>query len=291
MNNWYSYATLAQAKAEYIATKTDDDSYLINALRQVTARFETETGRVFVPRIETKYFDAIGDHNIFNGEKRLMLRDDLLEATTVTDGSGTVLLSGTDYRTHPRAGSPSYALQGLSTYAGWHQYTSDPYEAISVAGVWGYHEDYTNAWRDSGQDASTTIGASDTTFAVSDADAVDPYTGAALFSPGQLLKVENEYMTLLSISTNTLTVQRGANGSTAAAHSSALSVYIWQVEPEVQRVVAREASFILKRRAIFEQAQFESGAGGGVVVQYPKDLEHEWQNAVNRFRRLEWMGI
>lgn len=285
----YTYATLAQAKAEQKAQSTADDAYMLSLLRSETARFERETGRVFVPVIDTRYFDAIGDHHIYNGKKRLMLRDDLLEATTVIDGSSTTLVADTDYRLHERGKTPAYALQGLSTYAGWHQYTSDPYDAISVTGVWGYHEDYTNAWRDSGQDASSTISAAATSFAVSDADIVDPYTQVAMFSPGQLLKVEDEYMVLLDVDTNTLTVQRGVNGSTAVEHTSALDVYIWQVLPEVQRVVYRAAAYRYSRRAAYEQAVFDSNIQA--TVTFPKDLEAEWQNAVVRFRRAVWMGI
>lgn len=286
----YTYATLAQAKTEQKAQSTADDAYMLSLLRSETARFERETGRKFVPFIDTRYFDAVGDHNIFNGKKRLLLRDDLLEATTVTDGSSTVLVANTDYRLHPRAGTPAYALQGLSGYAGWHQYTDDPYEAISVLGVWGYHEAYANAWRDSGQDASDTISASDTTFAVSDADAIDAWTQVAVFSPGQLLKVEDEYMVLLDIDTNTLTVQRGANGSTAVEHTSPnLGVYIWQVMPEVQRVVYRAAAFRYSRRASYEQAVFDGNVQA--TVSFPKDVEAEWQNAVMRFSRPVSMGI
>lgn len=286
----YTYATLAQAKAEQKAQSTADDAYMLSLLRSETARFERECGRVFVPVIDTRYFDAIGDHHIYNGKKRLLLRDDLLEATTVTDGSGTVLVSGTDYRLHERGKTPAYALQGLSSYAGWHQYTSDPYDAISIVGVWGYHKDYANAWRDSGQDVTDTISASATSFAVNDADIVDPYTQVAMFSPGQLLKVEDEYMTLLDVNTNTLTVQRGVNGSTAVEHTSPnLDVYIWQVMPEVQRVVYRAAAYRYSRRAIYEQAVFDSVIQA--TVSYPKDVEAEWQNAVLRFSRNVWMGI
>ena len=45
------------------------------------------------------------------------------------------------------------------------------------------------------------------------------------FEVGQNIKVDSEEMTITAISTHTLTVVRGANGTTAAPHSDNVSVY------------------------------------------------------------------
>ena len=45
------------------------------------------------------------------------------------------------------------------------------------------------------------------------------------FEVGQNIKVDSEEMTITAISTHTLTVVRGVNGTTAATHSDNVSVY------------------------------------------------------------------
>ncbi len=54
---------------------------------------------------------------------------------------------------------------------------------------------------------------------------VDVASGAAL-AVGQTILVESEQMYITAISTNTLTVRRGVNGTTAAAHATDTDVYV-----------------------------------------------------------------
>jgi hypothetical protein len=288
----YTYATLEQAKTEFDATNEANDAFTLGVLRQLTARFEAECNQVFAPVIKTRYYDARGDHSIDYGKKRLFLRYPLLEANAVTDGNDTALVADTDYRLYPRD-TVAYALQGLSAYGGWHQYTGDWVEAISVAGIWGYHEDYANAWVASGDALAANVSdTTGTTLTVADVDAVNPLTGYARFSPGMLIRIDDEYMTVLSVDSdaNTLTVQRGANGSTAATHDEEAAISVWQAMHQIQRVVARSAAFLVKRRSQFERVQFET-ASGVVTQEFPADLEKEWSVAVARLRRYESIGI
>lgn len=104
--------------------------------------------------------------------------------------------------------------------------------SIAITGTWGYHESITTMWADSGdtvQNASQ-ISASATALEVTDGNNFEVY---------QYLKIEDEYLFITDITTNTLTVERAKNGTTGAIHANGLAISTYQQTPSVDKEVRR----------------------------------------------------
>lgn len=105
---------------------------------------------------------------------------------------------------------------------------------VQIAGRWGFGED-----REAG---STLNGALDAV-----ATSVVVASGPA-FSIGQTVLVDNEQMYISAIATNTLTVVRAVNGTTAATHANAAPVTRYVYVPNVREAVLAWAGQAWKRR-------------------------------------------
>lgn len=107
--------------------------------------------------------------------------------------------------------------------------------AIVIAGTWGYHDNPSNMWRSSGDTVQDDP--------LSDSATSLTVSSGANFEVYQYLKIEDEYLFVTSIASNTLTVERGVNGTVAASHvqDTAINTYrqVSSVRKEVRRMVAR----------------------------------------------------
>lgn len=130
------YCTLAQVR-KYTdfkkPTNTGDDALIEQLITAASKRIDEYTGRTFTETTETREFDAARDVQ----GRRLWLDDDLLAATTVTNGNGTVI-TASQYVLEPSNTAPKFAIKLLSSSGKSWTYTDDPEEAISVLGTWGY---------------------------------------------------------------------------------------------------------------------------------------------------------
>lgn len=211
---------------------TTDDALFLKLVRDVSGQIAQYADRHFVPRIQTRYFDGRADVDGLT----LTLDSDLLAATTITNGD-TTTVSATSYVTEPRNETP-YQVLRLKASAGltW-TYQDDPENAISIAGVWGYHDEYADAW------VSTT-----TTAATCDASGTSLTVGASTLFAGQLCKLDDEFVlvTTDSSTAGVTVVERGANGSTAAVHEAGVAVSVW-TPIYVIRELAREGVAALYR--------------------------------------------
>jgi hypothetical protein len=118
--------------------------------------------------------------------------------------------------------------------------------------VWGYHEDYDRAWGDSLDTVSGSAGitASATSLSVTDADGAPEDRVGQRFQAGQLLRAETEYLAVRAVdtATNTLTVKRGANGSTAAAHAQGTAIYIYRPMETIEQAALRLATWAYRQK-------------------------------------------
>ena len=87
-------------------------------------------------------------------------------------------------------------------------------QTLSVTGVWGYSNDLSGEKTTTGTIATET----ETAWGVED---------ASTLNTAQTIKVDDEQMYITGISSNTLTVERGVNGTTAATHTAGTSVYTY----------------------------------------------------------------
>lgn len=184
--------------------------------------------RTFVPYDFTHYHDP-ADIRFYDD---LILRDDLLSVTTLTNGDDTTLLS-TQYRLLERGIFPAWKIKTLSSQsAGW--VFNDGDSQIAILGTWGYNTRPASMWSDSGQviPAGNLTDSATTLTLVTDVSGLETY---------QYIKVNSEYMfiTAIDVDNVALTLERGVNGSTAAAHTSADVISTYVQTPEIRRECRR----------------------------------------------------
>ena len=181
----------------------------------------------------------------------IRLTDWLISATTVTayDGTArdnnTVLTAGynADYFLMPYNSSPKTILK-------LNEDTADTLDAgqqtLTILGEWGYTND---------------------TILVTTADAVASttatsvsVTAAANFGPAQTVLIDSEQMYITSISGNTLTVERGVNGTTAATHSGGANASRYDYPPLIVQACLDIGKIMFRNRDMGSAGTIGGGA-------------------------------
>lgn len=220
-------------------------------------------GSGFGPRTGTNRYDGAAGSCV-------RLDDDLLSLTTATLLDGT---EGTSIGT-PVVDTDYYLRNGEGFYepAPYREFLFHGEGTIttlgtgkrvhSFAGSWGYQDVRVTS-------ASTTAEALDTS-----ETGVDVTDGTD-FSPGDTILVETEQMYVTSIATNTLTVVRAANGTTAATHDTAKAIGVYQYPSSVVDNSLR----IAMRRWKGRDAGADGSDGGGDV---PGTVMREGEDTILR---------
>lgn len=268
-----NYITLAALKPTIgIKVSSTDDTLLETFLQWATSQIENYKGRHYDPRIETRYFDvpSAGGSTFGVFEPRLQplasqaplrLDEDLLEMTTLLNGDSTPI---TEYVLEPANCWPKTRIRLISG-AIWNTPSSGRTEqVIAVTGTWGSHSRYNAAWKLSGTTVQDNpLSSSATTITL---------TGVTGLEAGQLLKIESEFVLVTAVNTSsapvvyTLTVERGANGSTAASHVKTTPFYIWQVQGNITQACARLVKWRYTQKDVDTFDKTYSGETGMVSV-------------------------
>jgi hypothetical protein len=279
-----NYTTLALAKSELKADSTVDDTVLYRYIRQVSRRIDSMMGTprrpYFAPYteqrtfpIETSRIDSLWDNTFDLRDYILAFTQVLRQTTNITSSVALYQWSNEVY----------HALRLTNCSYSW--YTNcdctQPYK-LYVTGTWGWHEDYSNAFDSVDTVQDNPLSASATSITVSDADGTDVNGDTPRFSPGNLIKIEDELIdvTAVNTTTNILTVRRGVNGTTAAAHVQTTPISVYQVDERIQRIATRQATLLYARRGAY---QVETLDGVGVIT-YPQDLLTELKNVLTEFQ-------
>lgn len=249
--------------------------------------FDGSTRRRFYPRSETRHYDHPADAT------RLKVNDDLLEVVTFTTQNGDEEVSSDDY----------YLMCGRS-------YNLIPYDRLvmktdgdvpvllysdrlqkanALTGIWGYHEDWTNAWQSSNDAvADDPLTTAATTLTVTNVSGKDIYGLSPRFKVQMLLKIEDEYLyvTGKNESADTLTVRRGVNGTTAAEHAAATTVYVYRPMEEIAHATRRLAAWLYAQRNTPYVEQLASVEIGGVII-IPKAAPVDVQATAAMYRRRD----
>jgi hypothetical protein len=259
--NYGDYTTIVAVKTNYLdVTGSADDVLLADMIRSVSRDIDNLTKRRFYPRAETHYYDTPKrNHPTINFD------DDLLALTTLTNGDGDAITSAY-YKLYPLNRTPKESLALLASSSEQWQANSDgdPEGAITILGVFGYHLDYPNAWVATGGTVqnTTSISASGTSLTVQ--------TGTV--KAGWLLQIGAEwlYASAVAVSTtDTVTVVRGVNGSTAAIHLNGAAISRWVVDESVEMIarVGVAASYRIRANPVGETVVIED-----IRFDTPKDI-------------------
>jgi hypothetical protein len=238
MNN---YASVSDLKTALGITSTTDDVIMRKILDAASRMIDIYTSRFFYCKTQTRYFAGAGS--------RLWV-DDLLSINTSglkTDEDGDATFENTFATT-------DYILKPLNTYPKTHIEISDDSDysgfangikkGVEIAGLWGYGDGISATPYIVDTTLATTISSASTTAVV--------VTAVTNLSAGQTILMDTEQMFIYSIdtTTKTLTVERGVNGTTAAAsHTAGISLYIYQYPYDVWQACINLASAIYQNRA------------------------------------------
>jgi hypothetical protein len=270
--------------AQQTSTPTNYDPLKIlrnlrTASRRVDKLFRSSRP-VFAPWIETRKL-AIDGHYINSNLGTFNFPGYLLAL------NGTVSINGTsitDIEAYPDSAMPPFSqLRLTDECADWYTQVCaccTPLQ-VSIPGIWGFHSDYAHAWLDVDTLAAAITTTTATTFTVADVDGADAYGNTPRISAGQLVKIDSEFMEVISTNTttNVVTVIRGAHGSTAATHLIAAAVSVWQVEEPVQMAVARQSGLMYARFGAYTVTEVRDLT----EIRYPSDWLAEVYGALNLY--------
>jgi hypothetical protein len=222
----------------------DDDSKLLRALARASRRIDKWCHRRFYPRLETR-------DNDYQMRSRVHYPDDDLLSLTSLSVDDTEI-SSDDYYIYPHDGYPKWKIEMDRGGGEIFTFSDTPQKVVAMTGVWGWHDDYDNAWPDS-QDTvqdSGSITATVTTVTVSDVDGADIDGITPRFSAGMLIKIDSEYMAVTDTSehSNELTVRRGVNGTTAATHDNGATIYVYRPADLIVDATLELAKYFYERR-------------------------------------------
>lgn len=220
--NFGTYSNIADLKNVLGITTTTDD---------VVMRKMLESASRFIDKWCHRHFYVYSGARYFDGEENVLLIDDLLSVTYFKtdedlDGVYEKTWATSDYILYPRNTYPKLWAE-LTGYGDYGSFVQDIKNSIEITGLWGYG-DGTSA---TPYIVDTTLSAAitsttATTFAI---------TSATNLSAGQTILIDSEQMYIYSISSTTLTVERGVNGTTAATHLISAPLYIYQYPSDIRQ--------------------------------------------------------
>ncbi len=276
-----AYATIEEVKQQAPDAFGTGVTYDLG-LRAICARasrlIDKLCNRVFFPEVKTVYLNGPGARDLWI--------PDLLEITSVSissdDGATYTAMVAADYL---KLGGDNvdydktpYSLLRLDDHNGNYGYWYAGLRTAKIVGLWGYHDDYANAWEDSQDTVENTpnLASGASSITVNDADGLDIHGYTPRFQFGQLLKIESEQFlcrTVVAATTNTLAVAGAQHGTTAAAHATNTVITIYRPPELVKQATIAQALRWFKRG---QQAFTDTG---GIVelgtLLYTKKLDPE----------------
>jgi len=246
------YCTLTELKRQLVpAGTTTDDTVLLLMLEDASRWLDKRTRHRFYPRVATRYYDYPAPHPAL-----LVLDDDLLDLTTLTTENGAVTIVASDYLllcgdNYNRTPYDRILLKDNGTQVTF-AYSSSIQKSQAVTGMWGYREEYSEAWEDSLDDiaAGHAYTAGGTSIYVSDADGADWAGLTPRFQAGQTLLIDSEMFSVRGVNTttNVLTVMGARNGTTAANHAALASIAIWRPMRDIFRATLDLAAWLYRQK-------------------------------------------
>lgn len=270
--NAYADLTTFKSKGFANVTGTTDDTRLRGLLEQASRVIDRLCERFFYCWNGTRYYDGAYDH---------IYLDDILSVTTFKldeDGDGTyeVTMAATDYRLYELNEYPKTwaKINPQGNYGG---FAGGIQKGVEIAGVFGYGDGVSATPYETSGITCTVADGTTTTVTVSAEDTI---------APGHTILVESEQMYVLTATTDgskTITVRRGMNGTTGAAHS-AKTAYIYTYPMEIWQSALIEATRIWKRKDTgFVTAMVGSPEVGTLNVY--KELDPYTREAIKKFHK------
>lgn len=258
------YITLAQFKERLwdsdSSTDAARDSEIERMINGASRWIDNHCGRRFYAATETRTFTA--------EYTDLLFVDDLISVSTLKtdddeDRTYETTWTSDDYDLAPENAAydnPPHPYNMIRVRTdGDYSFPTRVRRGVQVVGEWG--------WLVTNTALSATLGED-----LDDSETdVDVSAGTA-FAIGQIIRIDSEDMTVDSISTNTLTVRRGINGTTATTHDNGATVSVREFAPPIVEACWLLSARLYKRKdTIFGVSA--NTALGQMMVKAPKDDE------------------
>ena len=280
MTNSYADLTTFKSSGVLNITATGYDTRLRELLETISRFIDRYCNRHFYILVETRKFDG-------DGSAKLNVPD-LISVTTLKsddnkDRTFETTWAATDYLLYPTNASPSkvwgrpYTRVLVDVEAGSKSSFPAGMQALEINGKWGFREVTEDSAADINEGAQ--FSATDTTLTVTD---------GSKFAVGQTMLIESEQLYITAISTNDLTVTRGVNGTTAAAHNDGKDISIYRYPASIAQACLIQASRIWKRK----DSGFSTRVGlrqTGVVDTF-RELDPDVQQFLSAYRKAAGGG-
>jgi len=235
------YATLSEVKNELGLTDTDAtrDAIILQMIEDASRDADQYCRRFFYVKSATQYYDVCDPCRV--------IIDDTLSISTLTTDSEC---DGTfDGETWTQGDTADYTLWPYNEWPKlWIQPVKQPRyyfqsgrKYVKAVGLFGYGDGLSATPYKSTGLTGTLSDASDTTITAS-------ASAASVIYPGNTLLIESEQVFVTDVATTTITVERGVNGTTAAAHAAA-TMYVYKYPRDVARWVIGKAKELYLSRA------------------------------------------
>lgn len=228
---------------------TADDTMLRRKAIEASRFVDGYTRRRFYPAYATYQFDHPASSRC-----TLLLDRDLLSVSSLTTDNGNTTITSNYY--FPLAGDSHthtpYNQIALNTDTNVWEWSTTQRASNTITGIWGFHNDWSNAWGlvDTVQD--NPLGIAATSLVVADADGIDERGLKPRFQVGQLIRFGNsvtaEYAHITEIVGETLTIVRGVNGSTAAEQAESTSIYVYRPQYDIAQATLFLAMHLYRRK-------------------------------------------
>lgn len=303
MSSIQSYATVAQLRArnEVPSTALTNDGRMMEKLREATQNIIRYCGgREFSPTVAARTFD-------WESSLELLFRGfDLLTLTSVSDVQSAKTITSSTPQSPNMLGNQ---FSDPTTYGPWYGMELDPTrdfflysttktKAITVTGIWGWHDDYSAAWASvytdntfattlqlSGSLLSSTAGTPQAV--TTNADPTVSYSSwyqTPAISAGSLIKIDSEYLAVINTISgqSKVIVMRGVNGTTAAAHSSGAAITVYEPPKDINGACLTWAAYLLAKDSTDFEKTLITPLGGQMV---PQRLPNEFYTKLDPYVR------
>ena len=241
-NSYVSLDTFKSAGVLNI-TGTGDDARLLSLLESVSRLIDRYCNRHFYVLNATRKFDGDGTQRLLSpdlvsvdasGVKTDDNKDRTFETTWATTDY-LLLPSNADPTSANNPQSRPYGSVEVDTDAGTKADWPVGRLTVQIAGQWGW-------WRHLKR-------ASETANAVADAITTSVTVSSRTdVEAGQTILIDSEQLYVRSYSGNTLTVDRGVNGTTAASHSGGAAIDIYEYPGPLVEATILQAARLWKRK-------------------------------------------
>lgn len=270
----------------------------------MSRKFETLANRCFLPVRKTHKYEHPDPRTLSEQARNdvftplsnvLKLDEDLLALITLKTNNGATTITSDNIVL--RTGySYNYSVKDHIElkYDGDQTsffYSGTPQEANEVDGIFGYHEDFTEAWQtlDTIQNSGG-IDTVETSLDVVDADAFDEVGLKPRFQEQQILRLgttdtaEMVYVLGVNYSANTVEIRRAINGSTAAAALNGSPIQVWRPQEEIKHAMLVFATHAYRRKdSVGNEAEKLFTPSGVLIV--PEGIPKEVADMVTAYKR------